>query len=162
MAAVAARTFPLACPPWSRPEDIAAFVDAQLSPECFAAYLSDPRRAVIAARNPDGIAGYVMVIRGVPNDDRIQRAVPLRPAVELSKLYLLTDFHGTGISAALLDAAISAAFDWGARCIWLGANEKNLRAVRFYRKHGFTVTGAKTFQMGSFVEDDYVMVRELS
>ncbi len=45
--------------------------------------------------------------------------------------------------------------------MWLGTNEKNERAVRFYAKFGFTINGAKTFQMGEFVEDDHVMVREL-
>lgn len=103
-----------------------------------------------------------MVIRGVPDDDNIQRAVPLRPAVELSKLYLLPDFHGNGVSAALMDAALAVAAEWGARCMWLGTNEKNERAVRFYTKCGFRINGAKRFRMGSFVEDDHVMIRELA
>ena len=103
-----------------------------------------------------------MVIRGVPDDDNIQRAVPLRPAVELSKLYLLPDFHGNGVSAALMDAALAVAAEWGARCMWLGTNEKNVRALRFYAKFDFKINGSKTFQMGEFVEDDHVMIRELA
>lgn len=152
----------MACPPWSRPEDIASFVDTNLSVACFTSYLSDPQRAVLVARHEDRIAGYAMLIRGVPDDKRIQRAVPVRPATELSKLYLLADFHGTGTAAALMNAAVDAAASWGTRCMWLGTNEKNERAVRFYTKHGFKINGAKSFQMGNFVEDDYVMIRELA
>ena len=102
-----------------------------------------------------------MLIRGVPDDANIQRAVPVRPAVEVSKLYLLPDFHGKGVSTALMDAALATATEWGARCVWLGVNEKNQRAHRFYAKRGFKVNGTKTFQMGAFVEDDHVMIREL-
>jgi ribosomal protein S18 acetylase RimI-like enzyme len=47
----------------------------------------------------------------------------------------------------------------GARCIWLGVNQQNVRAQRFYAKHGFTVGGTKTFRVGRRVEDDFVMVR---
>ncbi|QLL10148.1 GNAT family N-acetyltransferase [Mycobacterium vicinigordonae] len=162
LADVAARTFPLACPSWSRPRDIASFIDSNLSTPCFANYLNDPQRTVFVARDEGRIVGYAMLIRGVPDDENIQRAVPLRPAVELSKLYLLKDFHGKGASTALMDAALAAATAWGARCMWLGTNENNLRATRFYTKCGFRVNGTKTFQMGEFVEDDYVMVRELA
>lgn len=162
LAAVAARTFPLACPPWSLPEDIAAFVDSDLSPDCFASYLGDPERAVFVARDQGRIVGYAMLIRGIPDDDDIQLAVPVRPAVELSKMYLLPEFHSKGVSAALMDAALVKAIQWGARCMWLGTNEKNLRAVRFYTKCGFRVNGSKTFRMGNFMEDDYVMIRELA
>jgi GNAT superfamily N-acetyltransferase len=151
----------LACPPWSRPEDIASFVDGNLSTACFAAYLSDPQRAVLVARHDDRIIGYAMLIRGVPDDANIQRAVPVRPAVEVSKLYLLPDFHGQGVSTALMDAALATATEWGARCLWLGVNEKNQRAHCFYAKSGFKVNGTKTFRMGAFVEDDHVMIREL-
>jgi GNAT superfamily N-acetyltransferase len=151
----------LACPPWSRPEDIASFVDGNLSTDCFAAYLNDPQRAVLVARHDDRIVGYAMLIRGVPDDANIQRAVPVRPAVEVSKLYLLPDFHGQGVSTALMDAALATATEWGARCVWLGVNEKNQRAHRFYSKSGFNVNGTKTFRMGAFVEDDHVMIREL-
>ena len=50
--------------------------------------------------------GYAMLIRGVPDDEHVQRAVTLRPAVEISKLYVLPDSHGGGVSAALMTEAL--------------------------------------------------------
>ena len=47
LAAVAARTFPLACPPSVALNDIASFIDANLSDARFADYLADPRRLII-------------------------------------------------------------------------------------------------------------------
>ena len=95
-------------------------------------------------------------------DADVQRAVPLRPAVELSKMYVLPDAHGAGVSAALMTATLDLAIDGNAACVWLGVNQKNQRAQRFYAKHGFEVGGTKTFQLGDAIEHDYVMVRPLS
>ncbi|HEV7418607.1 MAG TPA: GNAT family N-acetyltransferase [Mycobacterium sp.] len=161
LADVAARTFPLACPPSVTPDNVAAFIAENLSQARFSEYLADPGRAVLAARDDDRIVGYAMLIRGVIDDADVQRAVALRPAVELSKMYVLPDGHGAGVSASLMAAAMDEARALGAACVWLGVNQENQRAQRFYAKHGFVVSGTKTFRLGEGVENDYVMVRPL-
>jgi ribosomal protein S18 acetylase RimI-like enzyme len=161
LAGVAARTFPLACPPSVTPENIAAFIDENLSEDRFRDYLADPERVVFAARENERMVGYVMLIRGVIADEDVERAVPLRPAVELSKMYVLPDSHGAGVSAALMSAALHRAEGLDAACVWLGVNQRNLRAQRFYSKYGFRITGTKTFRLGAGIENDYVMVRPL-
>ncbi len=164
LAAVAAATFPLACPPTSTSGNIAAFIAANLTPEHFAGYLADPGREVLVARNGPGaapIAGYAMLIRGTTTDPDVVRAVRLHPAVELSKIYVLPDHHGAGVATALMGEAVRRAAKSGARCVWLGVNQNNERAQRFYGKHGFTVAGTKTFTVGTQLEDDFVMVRPL-
>lgn len=162
LADVAARTFPLACPPSVTAENIAAFVAENLSPHRFADYLTDPDRVVLAAREGERIVGYAMLIRGVPDDapldEDVQRAVAPRPAIELSKMYVLPESHGTGASSALMTEALTMARETGYRCLWLGVNQENRRAQRFYAKHGFAVTGTKTFRLGAGVENDFVMV----
>jgi ribosomal protein S18 acetylase RimI-like enzyme len=150
LAAVAAQTFPLACPPGTAPEDIAAFVAAHLSPERFAEYLADPHRAVLTAAHQGRIIGYAMLIRGTAGD-----------TAELSKIYVLADHHGAGVATALMDRAVATAQRWGARSVWLGVNQANQRAQRFYAKSGFKVSGTRTFRVGARLENDYVMVREL-
>jgi ribosomal protein S18 acetylase RimI-like enzyme len=161
LADVAARTFPLACPPSVTPENIAAFIDENLSESRFRDYVADPDRVVMAAREDARIVGYLILIRGVPDDDDVQRAVTLRPAVELSKMYVLPDSHGAGVSAALMTSALQRAMQMDAKCVWLGVNQRNERAQRFYTKHGFTINGTKSFRLGAGVENDYVMVRPL-
>lgn len=161
LADVAARTFPLACPPSATPDNVAAFIADNLSQIRFSEYLTDPDRAVLIARESGRIVGYAMLIRGVPDDADVQRAVPLRPAVELSKMYVLPDAHGAGVSAALMSAAVDEARELSAACVWLGVNQENQRAQRFYAKHGFEATGTKTFRLGEGVENDYVFVRPL-
>ncbi|OLO98890.1 GNAT family N-acetyltransferase [Mycolicibacterium porcinum] len=160
VAAVAAATFPLACPPSVTPDNVAAFIAENLSEERFGEYLADPKRIVLVARQ-DSISGYAMLIHGVPDDDSVQRAVAVRPALELSKIYVLPDHHGAGVAQALMTAALDAGARSGAKCVWLGVNQLNERAQRFYGKNGFTVSGTKTFRLGTRVENDYVMVRPL-
>jgi GNAT superfamily N-acetyltransferase len=161
LADVAAQTFPLACPPSVTTDDIAAFIDENLSEQRFRDYLADPDRLVLAGREHGRMVGYAMLIRGVPDDDDVQRAVTLRPAIEVSKLYVLPDSHGAGVSAALMNAALNWAREQNVRAVWLGVNQQNRRAQRFYGKHGFTISGTKTFRLGAGVENDYVMVRPI-
>jgi GNAT superfamily N-acetyltransferase len=131
-------------------ENIASFIDRNLSATRFAEYVADPQRAVLTAQQDGRIVGYAMLIRGVDDD-----------TAELSKMYLLPDFHGTGVSAALMERTLAIAAEWDVRCVWLGVNQKNQRAQRFYTKSGFKVSGTRTFQVGAGHEDDFVMVREV-
>ncbi|UXA08863.1 GNAT family N-acetyltransferase [Mycobacterium sp. SMC-2] len=148
LADVAARTFPLACPASVAPENIAAFVDANLSAARFAEYLADPQRAILTAEHDDRIIGYAMLIR---EDD----------TAELSKIYVAREHHGTGVATALMDLALATAGAWGVGRVWLGVNQANERAQRFYAKNGFTVSGTRTFQVGAGRENDFVMSRGL-
>ena len=161
LAELAAATFPLACPPTSPPADVAAFIAANLSARRFADYLADPTRTVLAALEDGRILGYAILVRGVGDDADVARAVSIRPAVELSKIYVLPDRHGAGVSDLLMNAAVQCATETGARCLWLGVNQENARAQRFYRKNGFEVAGTKTFALGAHTEHDFVMVRPL-
>jgi ribosomal protein S18 acetylase RimI-like enzyme len=87
--------------------------------------------------------------------------VTARPAVELSKMYVSPDAHGGGVARALMTAAIDRARNMGSASVWLGVNQENRRAQKFYSKHGFLITGTKTFRLGEGVENDYVMTLRL-
>jgi len=161
LAAVAAQTFPLACPPSVAVADVASFIDANLSDSRFAEYLADPQRRIFTAGRDGRIIGYAMLISGVGGDPEVQRAVDIRPAAEISKMYVLAAHHGAGVATALMDAVLAAAADWDAGCVWLGVNQKNERAQQFYKRCGFTVNGTRSFRLGAHTESDYVMVRPL-
>lgn len=161
LADVAARTFPLACPPSAAPENIAAFITENLSAQKFAGYLADADRAVFLARDDGDAVGYAMAIRGLPDDPDVRRAVTVLPTVELSKIYVLPGSHGGAVSAALMAAVLDYARAAGAASVWLGVNQENQRAQRFYAKQGFAVTGTKSFRLGAGVEHDYVLTRAL-
>lgn len=158
---VAAQTFPLACPPSVDPDDVAAFISTHLSYERFSGYLSDPARIALIAKDLRRIVGYAVLVAGTGGDDNVGQAVVSRPATELSKLYVVADQHGAGAASILMTAARRKAAEDGSRCLWLGVNQQNLRAQRFYLKQGFVVIGTRRFQLGSHFEDDYLMSCDL-
>lgn len=156
---LAAATFPLACPPGTLRRDMDAFVATHLSREKMTGYLADPHRELLLAE-VDGIAaGYTMLIFGEPADPDVSAVITVRPTVELSKLYVHTGHHGSGIAARLVEASLRRALRRGARGIWLGVNQLNERANAFYDKSGFALVGTKRFLVGTRWEDDFV--REL-
>ena len=56
---------------------------------------------------------------------------------ELYFIYLLSQYHGTGIGQKLFDAAVGADEE-----LYLWVAEDNPRAHRFYTRNGFTLDGA--------------------
>jgi ribosomal protein S18 acetylase RimI-like enzyme len=154
---VAAATFPLACPPGATAEDIDIFISEVLSDERFGEYLTDPTRTVLKAVADDGIVGYAMLHAGDPADPEVAKAVDLRPVIEISKMYVLPGHHGAGVSKALMNAALERAREEGFAGVWLGVNQENTRAQRFYIKHGFSRVGTKTFHVGNQLHHDFVM-----
>ena len=167
LADVAGSTFALACPPHTTVESIAAFVASVLSPERFAAYLADPARVIFLAESPteDGTpyaVGYAMVVLGEPADPDVAASLTLRPTAELSKIYVRPGDHGSGLSHRLMAESVEAARERGAAAVWLGVNQLNERAQRFYAKSGFTRVGTKRFLVGAAYEDDFVYERSLT
>jgi ribosomal protein S18 acetylase RimI-like enzyme len=161
LAAVAAITFPLACPPSTTEEAKAHFIANSLSERSFAGYLAEPDHILMIAE-VDGVpAGYTMLVTGDPHDPDVAAAITTRPTIELSKVYVMPEQHGTGVAAALMDASMDAAREAGAVSMWLGVNNENVRANRFYEKSGFAIVGHKKFRLGHVDEDDYVRERAL-
>jgi len=178
LAALAAVTFPLACPPSSTAESISDFIARHLTRDRFADYLADRDRTLLVAVADDaddaswrgeldgteGLVGWSMLIRtagGVPADEDAAAAVSGRPAVELSKMYAHPAAHGRGVAGELMEATLAEAANEGAAVVWLGVNEENARAIRFYEKHGFRIVGAKRFKLGDDWEQDHVLERAL-
>ncbi|MFL0713615.1 MAG: GNAT family N-acetyltransferase [Microcella pacifica] len=158
---LAALTFPLACPPSTTEASKAAFIAEHLSEAAFDRYLADPAREVVVAEDAGQLVGYTMVVHGEPADPDVALAVRSRPTAELSKLYVHPRHHGGGVASALVVAVVDSASRHDAASVWLGVNQHNARANRFYAKSGFETVGSKRFLVGDTYEDDWVRERPL-
>lgn len=158
---LAARTFGLACPPGTRQADVDAFIALHLSRERFAGYLADPARILLIVSHDEVPVGYSMLVRGPIADADVAAVVDATTSIELSKFYLTEDRHGSGAAAALMVATLGEAARTGAKSCWLGVNQRNLRAGKFYAKQGFEVVGEKRFLVGSELHHDFVRLRPL-
>lgn len=81
--------------------------------------------------------------------------------LELKRIYLLSRMQGSGAGAALMARAIDHARARGAARLLLGVYVHNDRAIAFYRRHGFSVIGARQFQVGTQLCDDLVLALDL-
>jgi diamine N-acetyltransferase len=160
---VAGVTFALACPPTTTQEAVDEFVATALSEAAFARYLADPDRTILVAEQQPGAPfdGYTMLVTTEPSDPDVESVVRIRPTAELSKIYVREGSHGRGTATELLARTLDAAREQGALGVWLGTNQENVRAQRFYAKHGFDRVGTKRFKLGDRYEDDFVFERAL-
>ena len=159
LAEVAAATFALACPRGTTQEDIDDFISSNLSRGNFDAYLADAARVLLLAELDGTPVGYTMLVFGEPADPDVAAAITLRPTAELSKCYVLPAQHGGGTATALIERSVAEASSHGAAGVWLGVNQHNARANRFYEKSGFGVVGTKRFRVGAELHDDFVRER---
>ena len=86
---------------------------------------------------------------------------PAPNAMEAQQLYVLQEYHGTGVAAALMDWAIDTARARHAPELYLTVFDHNERAKRFYARYGFREVGHCTFQLGDRIDDDRVWYKPL-
>ena len=157
LAELATVTFPLACPPGSSPEDVAAHLRDTLSAGKFAQYLADPDITILVIDGGDGLHGYSMLVNRPAQDPDVAAALTRLPSAELSKVYVHPDHHGLGGAGRLMASTVERAAALGVAGVWLGVNDQNAKAIRFYEKSGFRKVGTKSFRLGTTVEHDLVM-----
>lgn len=84
----------------------------------------------------------------------------LPPEPEITVLYVLERFCGTGIGKLLLDNAITEIKERGYHRTWLTVYHENERALKFYKKYGFHESGETFFHMGGYRYKNIVMSYE--
>ena len=130
--------------------DIASFL-CKMDEGAFEGELADPAFAFRLAEDGDKLAGYAKI---GPN------ALPGEhpPAtLELYQLYLRSEWHGSGVAAALIEWAMAEARARGATHLSLSVYVDNHRARRFYQRYGFEEVGRYDFMVGNHADDDRVM-----
>jgi len=155
---LAAATFPLACPPSTPQADIDRHIRTELGASRFRELLSTPGIELHVADDGGVLVGYLMIV----TEGGDAPALPGNRPVELRRIYVDPSRHGRGVADALMARAVDRAREHGADCLWLGTNQQNARALSFYRRHGFTEIGTRTFRVGSSIECDFVLARSVA
>lgn len=137
-------------------DDIVAHCIADHSPAAYAALLATPGvRAwiveTVPARAP--VAFLLLVPATLPGS---------RPGeLEVSRVYVLSRFHGRAIGRELVRRAVAAARDAGAARLLLGVYSRNAQAIGFYERLGFARIGSYEFPMRGRGYHDHVMALAL-
>jgi ribosomal protein S18 acetylase RimI-like enzyme len=142
--------------------DMRAHLDSVFSVEARARELADATRSTWIAeaidRDPNGrtAIGYATVRRNAQTD-----GVAFQNPAELERIYVARAWHGRRVGATLMDACIAQVERWQCNGLWLGVWEKNPNAIAFYQRVGFSIVGKKAFQLGTDVQNDFVMARAI-
>ena len=76
-------------------------------------------------------------------------------ALELKRIYVLSEFQGKGIAQKLMDFFLNFAAEEKYEAVWLGVWEHNVRAQKFYEKYGFADSGhTHDFPIGNTPQTD--------
>lgn len=81
--------------------------------------------------------------------DELYPQIPSLSQMQLQKLYVLKEFHGSGAGAGLIQAAKDLAAAHNVEHLWLDTHVSNARGIRFYQKHGFKIYEDFYFTIGS-------------
>ena len=178
LVALAARTFPDAAPHYISREHVTQHVVDSLTPELFTTWIRDERVELFVAELDDDpapghrLVGYCAAILERPDDsgalpvgiDERPPSVSAGPqgvVAELSKVYVDASMGGSGLVAALIEAAVGAVAERGADLVWLGTAAVNKRAQKAYRRAGFRRVGMRDYVVGGQVARDVVMTRPI-
>ncbi len=160
---LAARTFPLACPPEMDSTAIEKFMHDELNDEVFFKWIASDHVYVLVATDGAMLVGYTVCINDeLPTDADIDRKLPADGAVMMSKFYVHPEFHGAGVSKNMMTHLMEHYITSDRQWMWLGTNQANARAISFYERTGFQRIGTRTFDVGGTQAKDVVLARKLS
>jgi len=151
LASFAARCFADTYRELSDPDEIADYVAEHFRADVMATVVADPACTTLMALVDGELAGYA-IVKDTPAPDCVLTPAPLK----LWRLYLGEAFIGQGLGARLMAAVHEQARQRGARTLWLGVYDRNVRAVRFYERFGFAKVGGQEFLFGGQVYIDPV------
>jgi diamine N-acetyltransferase len=158
LAELGRRTFYDAFAAQNNPADLAAFLEKAYGFNQQSEELADPRSTFLIAEIDQAAVGYSKLFRG-----EAPTCIPMQSAsIEIARFYSTQEYVGRGVGAALMQASIDEALRGGFQTAWLGAWEKNPRAIAFYRKWGFEPVGSHIFVVGSDPQRDVLMVKDLA
>ncbi|MDR2638160.1 MAG: GNAT family N-acetyltransferase [Zoogloeaceae bacterium] len=84
-----------------------------------------------------------------------------RGEYKLDRLYIHPEKQGKGVGSGLIAHAAARAKVLGYASMILSVNKRNEKAIRAYRKNGFSVREAVRAEIGQgFVMDDYIMEKK--
>lgn len=156
LADLGSRTFRETFEALYEPADFEAFLSGTYAEARQRAELAEPDRPALLLETDGVPSGFAQLRLG-----HREAGVRGRCPAELQRIYLLRSAQGGGRGAALLAACEGLARGQGAEVLWLGVWEHNAKALAFYARCGFREVGEHSFAIGTRVDRDLLMAKEL-
>ena len=146
----AARTFSETYAGDNTSSDMAAYMANAFGPAIQLQEISDPASSVTVAVCRDGpgeaFAGYTHLL-----EDQEPTSILLK------RIYVDAAWKGSGLGRLLIEQARHECRRRGRQRLWLTVWERNRRAIGFYEKLGFRISGETKFELGDDIQTDLIM-----
>lgn len=156
LATFGARTFEDTYAASNSPSDLAEYLTSNFNEAHIQDQLTDQASLFLLAYLDDALAGYSMLFAG---DSPVE--ISGTKPIELVRIYIDKKHAGQSYGSRLMEACLKYALEAGHDAIWLGVWEKNERAINFYYKWGFKQIGVQEFILGSEMQRDLIMMRNI-
>lgn len=153
---VAAKTFYDTFSEVNTEEDMKMYLAEHFTFEKLSSEFNNPNSEFYIATLNDRITGYLKI-----NFEPAQTESNQNNTIEIERIYVLKEFQGHKVGNLLLDKAFEAAKQKKINFVWLGVWEKNVKAISFYKKNGFTESGRHLFKLGTEEQTDIIMKKKL-
>jgi ribosomal protein S18 acetylase RimI-like enzyme len=140
--------------PLNEPANIEAYSAMAFTMEKMRSELINSDSEFYFAMVGDTIAGYLKL-----NFGNTQTEFQDGNAVEVERIYVSEEHHGSHIGRQLLNFAVEKAKSKQLSYVWLGVWEHNYKAIGFYEHHGFDIFGSHEFLLGNDLQTDLLMKR---
>lgn len=142
--------------PQNNPEDIELHAERSYSREIQLGEINDPSLTYLIAEIDGNPAGFAMI--GQPRSESCSK---FEAPIELFRFYVDKEWHGKGIAQPMMKECENVARSLGGKTICLSVWLENPRAIRFYEKIGFRKEGTQPYVLGTDVQTDWVMARDI-
>jgi len=123
-------------------EDIDAYVTKSFTPKAFLQELENPVNLYHILYYKKQAVGYSKIILNSENTNIEEQEI-----TKMERLYLLQEFYGQNLGAALFDFNSKLSKEYKQKGMWLAVWIENHRAIKFYIKNGFSIVGSYDFKI---------------
>ena len=156
IADISRQTFYETFAPYNSTEDMDKFLNEQFTKGKLIMEVGARGNIFLLAYEGHDIAGYVKV-----RDERVPLGLGAVTALEVARIYAVTNHIGKGVGSLLMQSCIDVAREKNKEWLWLGVWEKNHRAIEFYTKWGFEKFDETDFLLGDELQRDWLMKRKV-
>lgn len=114
------------------PGKLEQFLSENFAVEIIRKELNDENVLYLVAEENSNPVGYAKLVqKSAPSD------IALHEPIELERLYILKNWHGSGLANRFMNICIAEAQLLASKTLWLAVWEHNNRAKAFYSREGF-------------------------
>jgi len=137
-------------------EDMQQYIRKAYSHEQIEANFKNENIVYFLAFDNEVPVGYTKLIR-----NSAEQKLDTKKNIELEKIYVLKEYFDKKVGKELMIETITFSKSENFETLFLGVWQENERAIKFYKKFGFTIFATRNFLLGQTICDDYMMKLEL-